>query len=1058
MTLHFKIRYRQLTQKHKVINEGNRKRRWFGHLIPGWASGHVPGASPTGLRVHVYHPQGKFNLWILALILSAAGAVAFEINTSKLQSRILSFYSGKLTYEVKAGPSPSIVFPKDGPFDIRRGYTFIPDFQDRLAKKGFAVVNQASFSEELAKLANWGVTPPDREPDDVGLMLKSADGKMLFDATAGDHLFASYQSVPPVLVDSLLYMENRELGDGSHSAEDNPVIDWPRLAKAAATFAGRKIGLPVRLEGGSTLATQLEKFQHSPFGQTESGMEKLRQMLAASLSVYKQGRDTRAARQEIILDYLNTIPLASVPGYGEVNGLGNGLYAWFGLNLDSVCKELQDKNAPAAEARALKYSLALLAAVREPSYYLNGHLDRLESRLRYYSAMLAKAGIITPELAARMTNVKIALSPHPREGLDTSSPEHKEAGNLSVHLAQLLGVPSMYDLNRLHLEADTTLDSGLQKDVLRVFEQLRNPDYVRSNGLYGDRLLSPNNDLNKIVYSFILFERQPEGNALRAEVDNLNAPFDINEGVKLQLGSTAKLRVLAHYLELMDGLYREYSKLDGAPLAAQLRQAPDPLTLWAAQTLSADPGLRLDDFLAKSLDRTYSADPDEVFFTGSGAHVFHNFDPNDNTRILTIREATQRSVNLVFIRLMRDIVRYHEARLPYNPDAVLSNPDDPMRRTLLEQIADDESKERLNQFYQKYRGLTQPEALSVLLGPDVAEDRWLTIVYFAWYPEARTDDAAPNLARWLAERGVADSPAQVQKLVKAYGNPRLTISDYGYLLENHPLEVWVAGQIARAPGLSLHDLIVRSSEARKEASAWLFQTRNRSAQDLRLRIRFEEDAFKRMTPYWQRLGFPFDHLVPSLATAIGSSSDRPAALAKLMGIIQNDGVLCPGVRFETLRFAENTPYETVLAGTSAPSEQVMDKAVARLLRQVLGEVVTKGTAARDADAFLGPDGKPIAFGGKTGSGDNRFVEEGRGGVRLESTAVNRTATFVFYLGDRYFGTITAFVNGKAAADYQFTSAFPLGVLKALAPAIKSHLFPPATVRLDKREASPGSRG
>ncbi len=77
---------------------------------------------------------------------------------------------------------------------------------------------------------------------------------------------------------------------------------------------------------------------------------------------------------------------------------------------------------------------------------------------------------------------------------------------------------------------------------------------------------------------------------------------------------------------------------------------------------------------------------------------------------------------------------------------------------------------------------------------------------------------------------------------------------------------------------------------------------------------------------------------------------------------------------------------------------------------------------------------------------------------MESRAVNRTATFVFYLGDRYFGTITVFVNGKAAADYKFTSAFPLAVLKVLAPAIEAHLHPPATVRMNQNQVSPGLSG
>jgi membrane peptidoglycan carboxypeptidase len=89
--------------------------------------------------------------------------------------------------------------------------------------------------------------------------------------------------------------------------------------------------------------------------------------------------------------------------------------------------------------------------------------------------------------------------------------------------------------------------------------------------------------------------------------------------------------------------------------------------------------------------------------------------------------------------------------------------------------------------------------------------------------------------------------------------------------------------------LSQGRTLTRSLRARQVASEWLFKTRNHRAQDLRLRIRIERDAFARVTPYWRALGFPFHQLVPSYATAIGSSADWPLALAELMGIIVNDG-------------------------------------------------------------------------------------------------------------------------------------------------------------------------
>jgi hypothetical protein len=50
--------------------------------------------------------------------------------------------------------------------------------------------------------------------------------------------------------------------------------------------------------------------------------------------------------------------------------------------------------------------------------------------------------------------------------------------------------------------------------------------------------------------------------------------------------------------------------------------------------------------------------------------------------------------------------------------------------------------------------------------------------------------------------------------------------------------------------------------------------------------------------------------------------------------------------------------------------------------------------------------------------------------------VDRTATFVFFLGDRLYGTVTAYVSGSQAGRYHFTSALAVALLKALAPELR----------------------
>jgi len=250
--------------------------------------------------------------------------------------------------------------------------------------------------------------------------------------------------------------------------------------------------------------------------------------------------------------------------------------------------------------------------------------------------------------------------------------------------------------------------------------------------------------------------------------------------------------------------------------------------------------------------------------------------------------------------------------------------------------------------------------------------------------------------------------------------------------------MWCAGELLREPNLSWQELLDRSTEPTQLVSRWLFKTQNRRAQDQRLRIRIEREAFARMAPYWRQLGFPFEHLVPSYAPAIGSGAVRPEALAELIGIIVNDGIRRPARILSRLHFAEGTPYETVFAPTDV-GDRVMNSAVAQALRHALAGVVTAGTARRANGLFIGPDNVPLSVGGKTGSGDNQLLTVSRESRRRSVQTINRTATFVFYIGDRYYGVLMAFVPGHEAQQYRFTSALPVAILKLLAPSVNARL-------------------
>lgn len=113
--------------------------------------------------------------------------------------------------------------------------------------------------------------------------------------------------------------------------------------------------------------------------------------------------------------------------------------------------------------------------------------------------------------------------------------------------------------------------------------------------------------------------------------------------------------------------------------------------------------------------------------------------------------------------------------------------------------------------------------------------------------------------------------------------------------------------------------------------------------------------------------------------------------------------------------------------------------IPRIVKAALAGVVQGGTAKRIDGTFVDTDGKPITVGGKTGTGDNRFKTFSRGGGLISERVVSRSGAFVFYLGDRYFGTVVAYVAGADAAKYKFTSALTVQVLKVLAPTLMGYL-------------------
>jgi membrane peptidoglycan carboxypeptidase len=977
---------------------------------------------------------------IAGALLLGLGAAAYlacdEAETSRLQASHFSRRAAALSYRVEDGASAAIRYPQHGPFDQRLGYTELPRFRDSLRASGYRIERQARFSDALMDYTGKGYFAPYAEKTRAGLDLADCRGQELYRFRYPFRAYQDAESVPQLVSQALMFIENRDLLDESRPTM-NPAVDWVRFTRAVLGRVGRFVNEDFDAPGGSTLATQIEKFRHSPDGVTRDSHEKLRQMISASVRAYRDGEQTLPARRRILLDYLNTVPLSAAPGFGEVNGLGDGLWVWFGADFERVNALLVaapgQGETLAAQGVALHQVVALMIAHRRPSYYLSpkGRAD-LEQLARSHLRLLAEHGLISQPLR----DAALAQPLRFRDPATDPAARPAEIGKGTMAIrSRLAGMldASLYELDRYDLDVSTTLDAQLQHQVSEFLGHLSDPGFARAQGLFGERMLSPNR-MEAVRYSFNLVERTEAGNRVRVQTDTTDQPLDINEGSKLELGSTAKLRVLATYLEIVAELHQRLSGLSAAELRTLKVESRDRLTLWAVEYLASAPDRSLEAMLQAALERRYSASPGESFFTGGGVHSFSNFRKEDNGRIVTVREALQGSINLPFVRLLRDVVRHTMYQVPGSSARLLEDDGDPRRQEYLGRFADREGQVFLRRFWNRYHGKKPEEIRSAFLeGVRPGAER-LAAAYLYLSPQATPE----QLGNFLRERlpGEALPAERVSRLHARNGPGAYDLPDRGYVARVHPLELWLVRFLAQRPDASWNDAVKASAEERQAVYRWLFRTRYKGAQDTRIYTMLEVEAFLDIHRRWARLGYPFGHLVPSLATALGSSGDRPAALAELMGIIVNDGVRQATLRMDRLDFAASTPYETRFVRELAAGERVMAPEVAAALRNALSEVVEGGTARRLAGAFKLADGTALALGGKTGTGDNRIVI-GRGGMR--GVALNRTATFVFYLGPRHFGTLTAYVVGPEAASYGFTSALPVQILKSMGPVLLPRL-------------------
>ncbi|RIL11694.1 MAG: glycosyl transferase family 51, partial [Proteobacteria bacterium] len=794
---------------------------------------------------------------ILALALFGAAAVialAVELKTSRLQAHFLGTISQRLSFEVLPGASDAIYFPQFGPYDQRLGYTKIPAVSKALAEAGFKIAHQARQSQAMLKLRDFGLYPIYKEKTRAGLEIRDRLGDPIYSVLRPERYYTGFEEVPKVILSSILFIENREALDERY-AFSNPAVEWDRFLRAIMENAYEKINPKHQAPGGSTIATQLEKYRHSRGGRTRSAKDKLVQMAAAGLRAYQGGEDTIQSRKGIVLTYINSIPLAALPGYGEVNGLGDGLWAWYGRELREVNSLLsRDLKSQAAapelfegQARAFKQVLSLFVAHRRPTYYLLKGNQALEVLTNEYLDRLRKAGIIGDEFCRLTKKQELNTRKAAPEAAPISFVLRKAANAIRTKLLSITKIPQLYDLDQLDLVVESTIDKTIHDAVTSTLDSLRTRKEAEKLGLLGGRTLG-RGDPAKVIYSFTLYEHVDGANLLRVQTDNLDRPFDINEGTRLDLGSTAKLRTLVTYLEVIEEIYSALQPIDKNDRSNSLGIKPDPLTIWVAGYLKENPDAQLKEVLEASMQRRYSASPAERFFTGGGLHTFENFKREDDVKNPSVREAIRDSINLPFVRLMRDVSRYYRAKVSGEGIRTSSTTGSAAeagrkkRQEYIARFADKEGSEFVREFYARYSGGSSSEILQLFLSRFHLTSNKAAIIFRHIFPNKDQGELADFIKRHAVSSNLNER--SLERLFERYHPEKLSLNDKGYLLRIHPLELWLVGHLYHAPDATFEEVLEAGQEERQEAYQWLFNPPQERAQDLRINILMEADAFE----------------------------------------------------------------------------------------------------------------------------------------------------------------------------------------------------------------------
>ncbi len=694
--------------------------------------------------------------WQLKLAFAAAATGAVGIGTyaaydelfvsSSLQSKFFTkLHKGEIFTQTVTTPPPAV-----GNTDVERGYSEIQRIRQEAEAAGDKVSAQKPWKDRRIGPLHLGPIF-DRKPQ-AGITIRDMNGEKMYSGDTPHGFYASYDSIPNIIVQSFCLVEDKNICDESKDPTFNAAINWWRASQAAAMGVGKKIGVTSKVEGGSTLPIQITKNDSWEKGRTRGFLDKAEQMLTASTEMYSLGLDTREQRKNKIVEYINTASFAGHPSFGEIKGVKDAMAILYG-NKD-YDEKLRAMNDDAETARAFRQMFSLVMAVKMPDESLRSvkGYQALQERIDNFTKLLVDEKIITASFAekvkaARMDFAEVGKNP----ALEGKPPRDKFVDSMRLAVMNKLKlnpVDGMYKLDRWDLQVDSTLDHAVNAAVTAKLKSYNDPEIAKQNGLTGFQLLRPE-AAPKVTWAITINERLPDGRVVtRVSTDTFKGSLDLNKGGRQNYGSTSKMRMATTFLEVIAELHDKHAGKTPEELKELKVHPRDKLSRWAVNYLSnPENDHSLEGMQRSAISTIKYSGHRQGFFTGGGMNFPGNFDKREDHQSYSVQEALWESVNLSWYRISDDIEEYMKwGRLGIDASILDEGTHTPeqleQRKKYLEEFADFEGTVFSGRFWRQQRGRIASELADSLAKKDDDHKIHLTALYRGFYPESSFDEYA----------------------------------------------------------------------------------------------------------------------------------------------------------------------------------------------------------------------------------------------------------------------------------------------------------------------------